>query len=316
MRLFCSDTAFARYGDEWAGIVGDLRPVLLGHAPVPDDEIALIDVAFFSGDVWPERAANFMRVALDAPNLRWIHVFSAGVDHPVFAMFVDRGVRLTTSSGSSAVPIAHTVVMQLLALCRQVPSFARQQARHEWVRSDVTDLEGRTVGIVGLGAIGAEVARLVPHFGMRAIGLRRTPQGDEPCETWPTARLPELLALCDDLVLTAPLTPETRGMIGAPQLAAMRPGAHVVNVGRGELIDEAALADALRSGQVGGAALDVFAEEPLAAESPLWDLPNVIVTPHSAGTTVLSRERAAQMFTDNLARYVRGEPLRNEVDRL
>jgi phosphoglycerate dehydrogenase-like enzyme len=270
-------------------------------------------VAFFSGDVWPARSANFMRVALDAPGLRWLHVFSAGVDHPVFGMFLDRGVRLTTSSGSSAVPIAHTVVMHLLALCRNAIGFARQQAAHEWVRSDVVDLEGRTVGIVGLGAIGREVARLLPHFGVRVVGMRRTPDGNEPCETWPTSRLHELLGIVDDLVLTAPLTPDTRGMIGATELALLGPGAHVVNVGRGELVDEPALVEALQRGHLGGAALDVFATEPLPGDSPLWDLPNVIVTPHSAGATERSRERAVEIFADNLARYVHGEPLRNEV---
>ena len=285
----------------------------LGIQPVAANRIAEIDIAFFSGDIWPDRAANFMRVALDAPNLRWIHVFSAGVDHPVFGMFRARGVQLTTSSGSSAVPIAHSVIMHVLALCRQARMFSDNQARREWVRSDVTDVEGRTIGVVGLGAIGTEVSRLASHFGMHVIGLRRAPTGDEPCETWSTDRLPELLALVDDLVLTAPLTDVTRGMIGTEQLAMLKRGAHIVNVGRGELIDEQALIAALRSGQVGGAALDVFTTEPLAGDSPLWSLSNVIVTPHSAGTTPLSRHRAVEIFTDNLGRYVRGEPLRNEV---
>lgn len=280
---------------------------------VPDDQVEAVGIAFFSGDVFPDRTPNFMRVALNAPNLRWIHVFSAGVDHPVFGMFLQRGVRLTTSAGSSAVPIAHSVVMHLLALCRNARQFSDQQTRREWVQRGATDVEGRTVGIVGLGAIGSEVARLAAHFGMRVIGMRRTPDGSEPCETWPTERLPELLSVVDDLVLAAPLTDDTRGMIGAGELAALRPGAHIINVGRGELIDEPALIEALQSGHIGGAGLDVFATEPLPADSPLWTLPNVIVTPHSAGATDLSRHRAAEMFTDNLGRYVRGEPMRNEV---
>ena len=169
------------------------------------------------------------------------------------------------------------------------------------------------MGIIGLGSIGTEVARLAEQFGMRVIGVRRTPNGDEPCETWPTSRLHELLPMVDVLVLTAPLTADTLGMIGARELALLPTGAHVVNVGRGQVIDEPALAAGLASGHLGGAALDVFVVEPLPTESPLWDLPNVIITPHSAGGTPLATVRAAEIFADNLGRYVRGEPLRNEV---
>jgi phosphoglycerate dehydrogenase-like enzyme len=169
------------------------------------------------------------------------------------------------------------------------------------------------MGIVGLGSIGAEVARLAQNLGMRVIGLRRTPSGDEPCETWETSRLHELLPLLDDLVLTAALTPDTTGLIGARELALLPEGAHIINVGRGQLIDEAAMTAALQAGRLGGAALDVFVVEPLPAESPLWDLPNVIITPHSAGGTPLAATRAADVFADNLGRYLRGEALRNEV---
>ncbi len=145
------------------------------------------------------------------------------------------------------------------------------------------------------------------------IGLRRSPCGDEPCETWPTSRLHELLPLVDDLVLTAPLTDETRNIIGATELALLPRGAHVINVGRGQLIDESALVEALQSGQIGGAALDVFVVEPLPSGNPLWDMPNVIVTPHSAGGTPLATQRAADVFAENLGRYLRAEPLINEV---
>jgi len=141
------------------------------------------------------------------------------------------------------------------------------------------------MGIIGLGSIGSEVARLSQQFGMRVIGMRRSPQGDEPCETWPTSRLRELL----------------------PR------SAHIINVGRGQLIDERALIEALQSGHIGGAALDVFVVGPLPTDNPLWDMPNVIVTPHSAGGTVLATQRAANMFADNLGRYLRGQPMLNEV---
>jgi len=279
---------------------------------VTDEEMASIDAAVVSSDIWTEgRVPSFMKVVVQSPNLQWLQMFSAGLDNPVFAMLRDKGVTVTHAAGSSGIPIAHTVMMHLIAMCRGARELHVAQGNHRWADRDVVDVEGRTVGIVGLGGIGAHVARLAPAFGMRAIGLRRSPTGDEPCETWPTSRLHELLGAVDDLVLTAPLTPETRGMIGAAELAALRPGAHLVNVARGELIDEGALVDALRSGHVGAAALDVFATEPLPTDSPLWDMPTVTVTPHSAGATPLAADRAAAIFLDNLGRWHRGEPLRN-----
>lgn len=294
----------------------ELQPLVLPtDRRVTPEEAASIDAAVFTNEIWAQgRGPRFFSVLLHAPRVRWLHMFSAGTDEPVFAEVLRRGIRLTHSAGASARPIAHTVLMQVIALCRNARTYAVAQSAHEWsgVR-DSLDVEGRTMGIVGLGSIGAEVARLAPHFGMRAIGLRRTPRGDEPCETWPVSRLHELLQMVDDLVLTAPLTPETRGIIGAAELSLLRPGAHVVNVGRGELVDEGALVDALRAGHLHGAALDVFSVEPLPADSPLWDLPNVIVTPHAAGITQLGADRAAAIFLHNLGRFERGEPLRNEV---
>ncbi len=254
-----------------------------------------------------------MSIALQVPRLRWMHLANAGTDHPVFAMLREREVRLTNSSGASATPIAHTVMMQLLAMTRDTASWARAQQAKQWETRSVADAEGRVVGIVGMGAIGAEVARLCLAFGMRPIGLRRTPSGNEPCETWTTDRLHELLPLLDDLVLTAPLTEETRNMIGAAELAMLPAGAHLVNVGRGELIDEPAMIAALESGHLGAAALDVFAVEPLPADSPLWAMPNVLISPHSSGGTDLSRHRAAVLFSDNLARFLADEPLINEL---
>jgi phosphoglycerate dehydrogenase-like enzyme len=277
------------------------------------DELARVEVAHFSADLYPGRTRAFLEVATQAPNLRWFHTFSAGTDHPIFQSFVDRGVRLTTSAGSSATAIAHSVVMHLLAMCRNVRDYEADQRVHRWHPLDNLDVEGRLVGIIGMGSIGSEVARLVPHFGMRAIGTRRHPTGDEPCEIWSPQRLPELLAIVDDLVLCAPLNDETRHMIGEQQLALMRPGGHLVNVGRGELVDEPALVAALHDGHLGAACLDVFTTEPLPADSALWDMPNVTVTPHAAGETSLTRRRADEAFIDNLGRYARGEPLRNEV---
>jgi len=288
--------------------------VLPDEGRLSDDEIARIDIAVFSHDLWMGgRGGSFFKVLLNAPNAKWLHQFSAGTDNPIFAEVRRRGMRLTHSAGSSATPIAHTVIMHILALCRGARPLAIAQSEHMWADREVTDVEGRTLGIVGLGSIGSEVARLAQQFGMRVIGLRRTPRGDEPCETWPAARLHELLPILDDLVLTAPLTDETRNIIGVDELALLPRDAHIINVGRGQLIDEPALIEALQSGRIGGAALDVFVVEPLPADNPLWDMPNVIVTPHSAGGTVLATQRAADMFAENLGRYLRDEPLINEV---
>jgi phosphoglycerate dehydrogenase-like enzyme len=311
--LFCSDTALNTWGDEWRRLAPGLEYLQLPRDQhLEAEEIARIDIAVFSSDLWTEnRGAPFMKVLLQAPNAQWLHMFSAGLDNPVFAMLRDRGLIVTHSAGSSATPIAHTVIMQVIALCRDTRTFAIGQTRHEWLDRDVIDVEGRTMGIIGLGGIGSEVARLASHLGIRVIGMRRSPTGDEPCETWPVDRLHQLLPIIDDLVLTAPLTAQTRGIIGERELSMMRPGAHVVNVGRGELVDEPALVRALQSGHLGGAALDVFVIEPLPDDHPLWDLPNVIVTPHSAGATPLAGHRAAAIFADNLGRWTRGEQLLN-----
>ncbi len=307
---------FAEYGAEWLGVAPGLVHVGLptGRRLGPE-EIERIDIAAFSADLWRSgRSAAFFRITLQAPNLRWLHMFSAGTDEPVFAELRAKGVRVTNAVGAAARPIAHSVMLQVLALCRSARPWALDQNAKRWEPRHHPDVEGRTMAIVGLGAIGSEVARIAPAFGIHVVGLRRTPRGDEPCPTLPIARLHELLPTVDDLVLTAPLNDTTRGLIGARELGLLKPGAHVINVGRGQVIDEAALIAALQSGQVGGAALDVFEVEPLPAESPLWEMDNVIITPHSSGSTDLAIRRVLEIFADNLRRYVAGEALRNEID--
>jgi len=286
---------------------------LNGVEAVAERDLARINIAFFSGDAWPDRAAAFMSTCLHAPALQWMHTASAGVDSPVFGRFTSRGVRLTTSSGASALPIAHTAIMMILGLSRGITSRMRDQQAHRWERRISEDLDGANVAIIGMGPIGSETARLAAALGMHPIGCRRTVSGDEPCETRTFAALPELLRWADYLVLALPLTAETRGLIGAEQIALMKPTARLVNVGRGDLVDEPALVDALADGRLAGAALDVFAVEPLPADSPLWDMPNVIVTAHDSGATAGSNDRAAAIFADNLGRYFRDEPLLNEV---
>jgi len=312
--LFCTDTAWHRYRDELLIAEPSLEVVVMeDDHTVSEEDLARITIAFFSADAWPDRTVPFISSCLNAPNLRWLHTFSAGVDHPVFGEFTNRGVRVTTSSGSSSRPIAQAVALMILALSRDLPAWIGAQQRHVWAPHTGNEVEGAHLAVIGMGPIGEETARLGQALGMTVIGCRRTVSGLEPCETRPFAALAELLAWADYVVLALPLTADTAGLIGSEQLAVMKPTARLINVGRGGLVDEPALIDALTSGRLAGAGLDVFAVEPLPADSPLWDMPNVIVTPHNSGSTKLANHRAAQIFIDNVGRFSSGADLRNEV---
>jgi phosphoglycerate dehydrogenase-like enzyme len=300
--LLVTDTVWERRGAEIMAIAPAIAVVRLeGRNPVADDDLARITLAYFSNDVWPDRTSDFLRVCLAAPRLRWMQSASAGSDHPVFARFAERGVRLDFGIGTSAASIAQTAMLYLLALARDLPEFAAAQRDHRWEPRHTTDLGDMVIGIIGLGSIGAEVARLVSAFGARVIGVRRSPTGDEPCETWPEERRDELLGLADAVIVCTPLTDATRRSIGAAEFAAMRPGALFVNVGRGECVDEEALIAALASGHLGGAGLDVFVTEPLPDDSPLWDMPRVIITPHASGITDRTARSAEALFLRNLS---------------
>jgi len=310
--ILVSDWIEARFGEALRGAApGWPLRVLRGDGL--DGDPADVEVAFFSGDLYPARTRDLARALHGAPRLRWLHSFAAGIDHPWFQSFLARGVRLSNSSGASAVPIAHTVMLYVLALSRDLPGWLREQAERRWSPRDVEDVTGQRLGVVGLGPIGLEVARLAGAFGMDVVGFRRTPRGDEPCEVRRLAELDAALPGLDWLVLALPLTEDTRRLVDARRLALLPPRARLVNVGRGALVDEAALAEALAAGRLAGAALDVFEVEPLPAASPLWTLPRVLVTPHSAGAGPGNHLRAAELFVENLGRYVRGEPLRNEL---
>ena len=312
--LFCTDTAWHRYGEEIVTAAPGLEVVpMSGDDKVSETDLDRIRIAFFSGDAWPGRTASFISACLHAPNLQWLHTFSAGVDSPVFASFVRRGARLTTSSGSSARPIAQTVVMMILGLSRDMPAWMRAQQAHEWAPHMGQEVDGANVAIIGMGPIGEETARLTMALGMNTIGCRRTVTGNEPCPTRELPALPELLAWADYIVLALPLTAGTEGLIGPQELAIMRPTARLINIGRGGLVDEPALVEALQQQRLAGAGLDVFAVEPLPPDSPLWDMHNVIITPHNSGATQLANHRGTQIFIDNLGRFARGETLRNDV---
>jgi phosphoglycerate dehydrogenase-like enzyme len=288
---------------------------------LPDDVIARIEIAFFSGDVFPDFSRQFFSAVRKAPNLKWLHVFNVGVDHPIYTEMLERGVRLTTSAGSTAEPIAQTAITALLMLARNWPRWLTAQREHRWnpmrTADFPPDLRGQTAVIVGLGHIGKEIARLAQVLGLNVIGVRRSPrEPGEPVDEMHTPdKLAGLLPRADWLILACPLTDETRGLVDAALLAQLPKTARLVNIGRGEVVDEPALIDALRSGSLAGAYLDVFQQEPLATESPLWDLPNVFVTPHNSNSAAGNDARIYEIFIDNLSRWRKGAPLANEISR-
>lgn len=301
---------------------GTLVPVFL-----PEDPSARLDeaqrdrvtIALFSGDVYPNFSRSFFAAVQGAAALRWLHVFNAGVDNPVFARVLSKGVRLSTSSGSTAVPIAQTAISGMLLLARPWRQWLAAQRLRRWdpvpAEGAPADLAGQTMTIVGLGAIGREIARLARAFGLRVIGVRRSPPTPEdPVDELVHPReLDRMLPVSDWLTLACPLTLETRGLIDARRLALLPRGAYVLNVARGEVIDETALIEALQSGHLGGAYLDVFREEPLPADSPLWTMPNVFLSPHNSAVSRGNEARVATIFCRNLRRWLRGDPLENEV---
>jgi D-2-hydroxyacid dehydrogenase (NADP+) len=287
----------------------------------PDSDIARIDSAFFSSDIYPDRSRQFFTAARKAQALKWLHAFNVGVDHPIYSEMLARGVRITTSSGSTAIPIAQTAIAALLMLARNFPHWIDAQRRHAWEPARAPnlprDLSGQTAVVIGLGHIGKEIARLARALGVKVIGVRRSPRkDDDPVdELYPPDQLATLLPRADWLVLACPLSEETRRLIDARMLGLLPSGARLINIARGEVVDEAALTNALRSGRLAGAYLDVFEQEPLPADSPLWDMPNVIATPHNSAAASGNDERVYQIFVDNCARWIRGEPLVNEVHR-
>jgi len=256
-----------------------------------------------------------------APDLRWVQATIAGVEGFLIPELRERPITLTNFSGVAAPSIAEHILALMLAFARGLPALLHRQGRHEWDDNHgeappTFELAGQTLGIVGLGDIGHELARRAHGIGMRVVATDRD-AGQAPPHIdslLPSDRLPALLADSDHVVLCLPLTPATEGIVGRAQLERMRRSAYLYNVGRGELVDQGALVAALRNGAIAGAGLDVATPEPLPADSPLWDLPNVIVTGHTAGQTPRYWERGIELVADNVRRFLAGEELRNTVD--
>jgi len=257
-----------------------------------------------------------------APRLQWLHTSAVAVETLCLPELFAHGVIVSNTRAVQSSPIAEHVFAVVLALAKQIPFvLANQQQRH-WSQNELVGdrlpwlLKGRTLGLIGAGTIGSEIARLGAAFGMRVVALTRRGTVDSPHidQALAPGDLPALLDQTDVLVIAAPLTPETLQMIGAAQLAQMKRGALLVNVGRARIIDHLALADAVRSGQVGGASLDVFHQEPLPSDDPLWALPNVILTPHTSGFRHGHWDDVLAIFADNLRRYLAGEPVRFRIE--
>jgi phosphoglycerate dehydrogenase-like enzyme len=283
---------------------------------------ALLDRAEVLFGVPGDSAEDLARVVTDLPKLRWVHATSAGAgeqvreaDLPPEAL---ERVIITTSSGVHAVPLAEFAILGLLAVAKELPRFVEDQRARAWpeIRRPLRELAGQTLFLVGLGDIGRETARLGKALGMRTVGFRRTegPPPEHVDEVHGPRRLAELAGRADALVVSLPLTDQTAGLIDRATIEALPPSCIFVNVGRGGVVDEPALVDALRERRIAGAVLDVFATEPLPDDSPLWSLPNVLVTPHAAALSARENERIVELFVDNLRRYLDGRPLRNVVE--
>ena len=299
------------------GVADELPKLLADDRVVVPKEDAQLDQARDAevgvGTNQGERVRALLR---SAPKLRWYHSIGAGVEDLVgIPELRERKITLTNNSGPYDIPIAEHVLATILAAAKRLHVYRDQQRRAEWRSHPQQELRDATVVVFGIGSIGAEVAKLASGVGMKVIGVRRR-QGDVPgvSRIVPPERLAEVAAEADYLVLAAPLTRETRGAVSREVIARMKPTAWVVNIARGAMLDEVALAEAIAAGRLGGAALDALATEPLPKESPLWSLENVIITPHSSNSSPRIRERSIALFRENLRRYKAKEPLLNLVD--
>ncbi|HTH62081.1 MAG TPA: D-2-hydroxyacid dehydrogenase [Paraburkholderia sp.] len=326
MDILLSSVAARHFDGEIARTLGKSPYRLL----TPDDTARSdAQIAFVSRDVTgrstkhelTDDTRRFYDTMLAAPRLRWVHAHSAGIDRPVFVELLRRGVRVTTSSGANARTVAHAALAGLLALARRLPSMMEAQREHAWrpLLADAAppDLANQTAVVVGYGAIGRKIAALLDALEMNVIVVRRDATAADSANRTPRMvafdALDSVLPQADWLILACPLTPQTARLIDARRLSLLPARAHFINVARGEIVVEPDLVDALRDNVLAGAYLDVFAHEPLNEASPLWDLPNVIVTPHTAGHSDGHYAAVGRIWLDNLARWTRGESLVNEV---
>ncbi|MCJ7622909.1 MAG: D-2-hydroxyacid dehydrogenase [Anaerolineaceae bacterium] len=304
------------------------EPDLIGAPRYPADHYAILDRTPEQEARWRELlgeadiifdfdVSNRADLPDLAPNLRWLQATSAGIGQFIKRQGYD--VRMpdtifTTASGVHARPLAEYVIMTMLTHYKGLLLILDQQRDSSWQRMAGTDLEGRTLAVVGLGRIGRETARMARALGMKVVGTDLYPNPESVDQFFELENIREMLPLADVVVLSVPHTPDTEKMIAEKEFAAMQKGAYFINIARGAVVDELELIKALESGQLAGAALDVFEKEPLPAESPLWRMPNVIVSPHSASTSDRENLRLTELLCDNMQRYLDNEPLRNVLN--
>ena len=329
IKLLLSAHALRTWGDQIA------RAVPVGSLTFVTAEDAIAgrvydaDIAFMTREVTgasskgnPSKELKDFEILLrGASNLRWLQIHPAGAERTLYTELQARGVRVTTASGATAITVAHSTLGALIALNRRFPLLADAQRRHAWEQrlgaNAPRDLKGQCAVIVGLGPIGRSIAKLLNALDMHSIGVRRNPEPVTPCDlTLTYDRLGEALPRADWLILCCPASPVTRGLANAAAFAAMPVGSHLINVARGEVAIERDVIAALASGHLAGAYLDVFEREPLDKTSPLWDMTNVIVSPHSASHSLGQPQAILDIFLDNLRRWRAGQKLRNDVEDL
>lgn len=329
--LLISSKVISEFGPRLNDILADAPKTfeLLPFAPglqLTPAAIDNIEAAYYSRDIWEGTEKSALSPAAQAfwdildrtQNMKWVAVYSAGTDQKRYQDAMKRGIRLTTGEGAQADAVGLAAVAGVLALARGIPYWLAAQQRREWSPlrgKDVPpDIPGQTAVIVGMGYIGTVIARVLHAAGMKTIGIRRNA---EPAEHFdqvlPPTALDGLLPTCDWVIIACPLTPETRNLIDAGRLALMKPSAGIANIARGEIIDEAALAAALGARRLRHAYLDVFTTEPLPPGSSLWDLPNVLISPHNAGASTGTYARGVEIFLRNLSNYLRAQALENEA---
>jgi len=328
MKLLLSAFAMRTWGERIKAAHGDLAFVTAEEAlaaGAPCDA----DIAFMTrevtgrsskGNPTPE-LAGFDTVVRAAPRLKWLQIHPAGAERPLYRELRARGVKVTTASGATAVTVSHSVLGALIAINRRFPLLADAQRRHAWEprlgERSPRDLKGQCAVIVGLGPIGRNIARLIKGLEMRSVGVRRSAEAVAECDrTIAYADLPAVLPEADVLILCCPASALTRGIANAAVFAAMPKGALFVNVSRGEIAVERDVIAALQGGQLAGAYLDVFEREPLDPASPLWDMANVLISPHTASHSLGQNEAIFGIFLENLERFRSRQKLRNDVDDL
>ncbi len=302
-------------GDEILAIAASAELIVVEEDATVTGDPAGVEIIFWGADIGGGRRALRMIESWNDPALRWVQGPNAGYDHDIWVDLVNRDdVIFTRAANIWTEPMAQYVTAWMLAWAQGLGGQWLRSQHHEWNQVQPDDLSGRTVGIVGYGGIGAAVARIASAIGMRVLASRRSPGPAENVdELFTPDRLHEVLRASDYVVLCCPLTAETTDLIGAAEFEAMGSGTVLINVARGEIVNESALADALTSGTIRGATLDVTREEPLPTDSPLWDLPNIVITPHQSGEGPRSQERLDALFLENLRRYVVGDEMKNII---